>query len=191
MKRPALLLILAVTLASGCSNDATTPSATVRSDQLPPDNVIYGLHHLMTRSGIRSGVMDSDTAYLREAGETFDLRKVHITFYNEIGAQSGTLTSRTGQYNLSTGSFVARGKAVLVTEGPDPRRIESEELHYDVPSDQLWTDKAFVMHQGEQVTRGQNFRSDSKFQTFSVTGAHTTGGLPRAEGGTSASGLSF
>ena len=191
MKNAFLLLTLAATLLGACADDATTPSATAGTDELPTDDVIYGLQHVMTKSGVRTGVMLSDTAFLREAGQDFDLRKVKITFFNDSGAESGTLTSRTGDYNVASGSFVARGNAVLITQGADSRRVESEELHYDVRSDQLWTDKPFVMHQGAQVTRGQNFRSDSKFQNFTVTGARTQGGLPSAGKGAGNSDLSF
>jgi LPS export ABC transporter protein LptC len=191
MNRPVLLLIFAAALLGACADDSTTPSATANVEELPTDDVIYGIHQVMTKDGVRTGVMDSDTAYLRESGENLDLRGVHITFYNDVGAQSGTLTSRTGDYDMSTGAFVARGNAVLVTQGADARRVESEELHYDVKGDRLWTDKPFVMRQGEQVTKGESFRSDSKFQNFTVTGASTTGGLPKGATGAGNSGLSF
>jgi LPS export ABC transporter protein LptC len=191
MTRPVLLLIFAAALLGACTDDSTTPSATASVEELPTDDVIYGIHQVMTKDGIRTGVMDSDTAYLRESGEQLDLRGVHITFYNETGSESGTLTSRTGDYDVSTGAFVARGNAVLITRGEDGRRVESEELHYDVKGDRLWTDKPFVMRQGEQVTRGQSFRSDSKFQNFTVMGASTTGGLPKGAAGAGNSDLSF
>ncbi len=191
MTRPVLLLIFAAALLGACADDSTTPSATANVEELPTDDVVYGIHQVMTKDGVRTGVMDSDTAYMQESGEHLDLRGVHITFYNEVGVQSGTLTSRTGDYDMNSGAFVARGNAVLVTQGADPRRIESEELHYDVKGDRLWTDKPFVMRQGDQVTRGQNFRSDSKFQNFTVTGATTTGGLPKGAVGAGNSEPSF
>jgi LPS export ABC transporter protein LptC len=191
MNRPVLLLIFAVALLGACADDATTPSATASVEDLPTDDVIYGIHQVMTKDGVRTGVMDSDTAFLRESGESLDLRGVRITFFNDVGAKSGTLTSRTGDYDVSTGAFVARGNAVLITEGADGRRVESEELHYDVKGDRLWTDKPFVMRQGEQVTKGKSFRSDSKFQNFTVTGASTKGGLPKGAAGSGATDLSF
>lgn len=191
MNRSTLFLALTALLLAGCADEATTPSATASTEALPTDDVIYGLHQVMTKNGIRTGVLESDTAYLREAREKLDLRTVHITFYTESGAESGTLTSETGEYNVGSGAFVARGNAVLKTLGPDARTIESEELNYDVKSDLLWTEKPFVMRQGSQVTRGKSFRSDEKFQNFTVTGANTTGGLPKGVAESKSSDLSF
>jgi LPS export ABC transporter protein LptC len=190
MIRFVIPLVLSALLLGGCGDDATTPSATADSETLPTNDVIYGVHQVMTKNGVRTGVVDSDTAYMRNS-QTFDLRVVHITFFNDNGTESGTLTAKTGEYSGGSGSFVARGDAVLITKGPDPRRIESEELHYDVKSDLLWTEKPFVMYQGSQVTRGKSFRSDSKFQAFTVTGASTTGGLPKGATGSDPSDLSF
>jgi LPS export ABC transporter protein LptC len=190
MMKSVIPLILTALLLGGCGDDATTPSATANTEELPANDVIYGVHQVMTKNGVRTGVVDSDTAYMRSS-QTFDLRVVHITFFNDNGTESGTLTAETGEYSGGSGSFVARGNAVLITKGPDPRRIESEELHYDVKADLLWTDKPFVMHEGEQVTKGQSFRSDSKFQAFTVTGATTTGGLPRGATGSGPTDLSF
>ena len=191
MNRSILLALFAASLLGACTDDATTPSASAKTEKLPTDDVIYGLHQVMTKDGVRTGVLDSDTAFMRESHETADLRQVHITFYSDLGAESGVLTSDTGEYSVATGAFIARGNAVLITKGADPRRIESDELHYDVRADRLWTDKPFVMHQGSQTTRGQNFHSDSKFQSFSVTGASTTGGLPKGATSTGKSDLSF
>lgn len=174
-------LLLAVLLAA-CKSESVTPSA-VAGAQLPSDDVIYGLHHVMTKAGVQTGVLDGDTAYLRESGQKFDLRGVRLRFFNASGAESGTLTAKTGEYSTGTGSFVARGNAVLVTQGPNgTRRVVTDELHYDTKTDQLWSDKPFVMTEGGRETRGRNFRSDSKFQTFSVSGARTSGGLPQAPG---------
>lgn len=171
-------LVLALALA-GCGQQSTTPSAVTRSARMPSDDVLYGLHHYMTKNGVRTGVLNSDTAYVRAAGQTFDLIGVRLKFFNENGAESGTLTSRTGEYNTLTGSFIARGNAVLVTP---TRRVQTEELFYDVKGDQLWSDKPFVMREGGRETRGQSFRSDSRFEKFTVTGAKTSGGLPQAPG---------
>lgn len=189
--RTILFSILAASLAlAACGKDSTTPSAVSRNAKLPADDVIYGLHHVMTKAGVRIGVMESDTAYLREAGQKFDLVGVRLTFYNESGAQTGSLTSRTGEYVPGTGAFIARGNAVLVTQGPNgQRKITTEELHYDRNVDQMWSDKPFVFVDGPSVTRGNSFRSDTRFEKFSVTGAATQGGIPKATGTTS--GISF
>jgi hypothetical protein len=43
----------------------------------------------------------------------------------------------------------------------------------------------FVMTRGAQITRGSSFRSDARFETWSVTNARTEGGVPQGSGGVS------
>jgi LPS export ABC transporter protein LptC len=144
--------------------------------ELPADDIIFGMHHEMTKNGLRSAVLDSDTALLMENGQRFDLKGVHLRFYTDVGAESGTLTSRTGEYRVSSGSFIARGDVVLITKGENgPRRLETEELHYDVSRDQIWSDKPFVVRENGQVTRGTSFRSDTRSQNWTIRGARTEG----------------
>lgn len=182
-KTKSLVLLISALAVAACDPGSTTPSAVVDGQQLPADQVIYGLHHVMTKEGIRSAVLNGDTAYLQEEGRRFDLVGVNLVFFKETGQESGTLTSETGEYDMSDGSFVARGDVVLITEGPDgTRRLETDELHYDVSGDQLWSDRPFVMREGERVTRGSSFRSDARFERWSVTGAQTEGGVQGGRG---------
>jgi LPS export ABC transporter protein LptC len=182
-------LCIVIVLAAGaaaCGSQTTTPSAVTDAEGLPADNVILGVEHNMTNEGIRTGVLHSDTAFLYESSRRMDLRGVRIQFYGDTGVETGTLTSTTGEYDVGTGSFVARGDVVLITDGPDgERRLETEELHYDVERDRLWSDVPFVMREGGAITRGTSFRSDSQFRTWSVTGAETEGGIPQGRSGVS------
>ena len=181
--RRVLFTILSMLLAA-CGTQSTTPAPVAEAPELPADNIIQGMSHVMTKDGVRTGVLDSDTAYLFEVGRRLDMRKVRLQFFNEAGVPTGTLTSQTGDYNITTGAFIARGDVVLVTQSPEGgRRLETEELHYDVQGDRLWSDKAFLLHQNGRITRGTSFRSDAKFQSWSVTNAQTEGGLPETGGG--------
>jgi len=179
----AILVVTALTL-SGCGSESTTPGTVTNVADLPADNIIHGLIHRMTKDGIRTGELRGDTAFLFEADRRLDLQGVNLTFYGDNGQQTGTLTSETGEYRMGTGSFVARGSVVLITESPTgTRRVETEELHYDVPGDELWSDVAFVMTESGRVTRGTSFRSDANFERWSVTDARTSGGGPQTGDG--------
>ena len=176
--RACFTLMLGATLAA-CGNESTTPAPVTDVSELPADNIIEGLRHVMTKDGVRTGILNGDTAYMYEVGRRLDLRGVELEFFNESGARSGTLTSESGEYEISTGAFVARGDVVLVTDTPEGRRrLETEELHYDVQGDRLWSDVDFVLNQDGRVTRGTSFTSDARFQTWTVQGARTEGGLP-------------
>lgn len=182
--RRVLFAVFFAGLLAACGTDSTTPAPVAEAPDLPADNIIHGLSHVMTKAGVRTGVLESDTAYLYEVGRRLDLRVVRLQFFNEVGVQTGTLTSKTGEYDITTGAFIARGDVVLVTESPDgQRRLETEELHYDVQGDRLWSEKPFVLNQNGRVTRGSSFRSDSRFQSWSVTNAQTEGGIPQSGSG--------
>ena len=184
MRMPYRRILLAACLLTGCQQSSTTPSATANSDSLPAQNVFFGVHHVTTKDGVRSSVLDGDTAYIHEGNGTLFITGVHLTFFTETGVESGTLTSRRGEYDPSGGMFVARENVVLNTRDANgPRRIESEELYYQVKTDELWTEKPFVMTQGSRVTRGTRFKTDGKFTNWNVSNAETTGGLPAEDSG--------
>lgn len=192
MRTAFLPVLLGVVALSACGQGSTTPSAVARVREIPADQVIYGLHHVMTKAGVRSSVLDSDTAYLRDEGRTFDLVGVQMKFYAESGAESGTLTAKTGEYDVAQGLFVAREDVLLVTTGAKgERRIRTEELNYQVKTDQLWSDKAFVMTEGGRTQRGSSFQSDGKFQGWTVKNLETAGGLPQESGADGGGGVTF
>jgi LPS export ABC transporter protein LptC len=177
----ALLAVLA-----GCGRESTTPGAIADAADLPADNVIHGLTHRVTRDGVRTALLQGDTAYLYESDRRFDIEGVNLTFFHESGQESGTLTSSTGEYRMGTGAFIARGNVVLITRGEQgTRRVETEELHYDVQGDQIWSDVDFVMREGGRTTRGTSFRSDTRFESWTIDEARTEGGVAAPDRGVS------
>ena len=180
----ASLVLLPASLAA-CTQQSTTPAADETAFILPADNVMHGVTHRLTQDGIRRATLSSDSAYTYEHERRFDLMGVRVTFYNDTGALAGTVTSRSGEYDQESGVFVARDSVVLVSETPEggERRLTTDELYYDVRSDELWSDHAFVLVENGRTSRGTSFRSDSKLETWSVTGAQTSGTVDDAEGG--------
>jgi LPS export ABC transporter protein LptC len=172
---PILLLLVAV--AAGCRDDATvTPLA--QDQDLPADQIIYDIQHTMTSEGVRNAVLNGDSAYLYQTGRTMDIIGVELTFFSETGRETGFLTAERGNYNSATGTMVARGTVVLVTRDTDgERRLETEELHYDLNGDRMWSDVPVVMREAGTTLHGTSFRADARFQNRTVTGARTSGGL--------------
>jgi LPS export ABC transporter protein LptC len=185
MRLRAFALFFMTLATAACGSEATLPQSAAVGE-MPADNVIDGLSHNLTRNGVRASALRADTAHLYQQQRRMELQGVHLTFYSEAGLQTGTLTSDTGDYHTGTRSFVARGNVVLITQGPQgTRRLTTEELHYDVPGDQLWSDVPFTLEEAGRTTRGTSFRSDSQFETWSVTQARTE------DGGSPGTGVSF
>jgi LPS export ABC transporter protein LptC len=188
MKAFPIAVVLLAGLLAACQQSSTTPSAVTNTSKLPADQVLFGLRHVMTKDGIRSSVLDGDTALLLEDSQTLELSGVHLTFFDLNGAESGKLTARKGSYDVAGGLFVARDHVVLVTRGADgPRTIETSELSYQVKTDQLWSEKPFTMTEAGRTTHGSSFHTDGKGTSWTVRDAKTSGGLATEGGG----GLSF
>lgn len=180
--RARLLALLAAATLAACGDASTSPSAT-EGYEGTADQVAFQVRQTLTNEGVRTAILNSDTAYIFERDRRLDLVGVEVLFFNEIGEQAGTLTSKTGDYNIDSGAFIARGDVVLVTSGPSgERRLETEELLYDVRADSLASRTPFTLHEDGRVSRGTSFRSDSKFRTWIVTGAQTEGAVPAGGG---------
>ncbi|HEX2093873.1 MAG TPA: LPS export ABC transporter periplasmic protein LptC [Longimicrobiaceae bacterium] len=179
------LLAAGFLLLAACAEETSVPTQQDPLAQLNVDQVIYGLEHVMTTRGVRKAILHGDTAYFRDADSRVDLKGVKLDFFNETtGATTGTLTSRTGEYDMRTGAMTARGNAVLTLQGPSgTRTISSEELNYDVQGDRIWSDKPTVMREGGREVRGTSFQSDTKFQNVTVQTPRATGPGPGGSGG--------
>jgi LPS export ABC transporter protein LptC len=166
-----LLTGVLVVLAASCGDDSRESSEVLSPDDLPAGDVSFGVTHVMTKNGVRSAILEADTAVQQESGRQWDLRGVYIQFFTETGAESGTLTSRRGEYTPDDGSFVARDSVVLITLSPTGRRqLETEELFYDVTSEQIWSDSSFVLIDSDGTWRGSSFRSDVNGENWTAVG---------------------
>jgi LPS export ABC transporter protein LptC len=178
-----MLLLIPAFLVGACGNPSTMPSAAADAFDFEADQVTFGMQSVLTNAGVRTALLTSDTAYHYELSRRIDLFGVSLVFFDENGVEVGTLTSQTGDYNTSTGVFIARGGVVLITQGPNgTRRLETEELYYDLKGDETRSDRPFVLNDGGRISEGASFRSDAKFSTWEVTGGRTQGTVSGGDG---------
>lgn len=174
MRRAAILSGILLLAAGGCGQESTTPAAMNESIDLAADQVTNGVTIDLLDGGVRTAIVRSDSAYT--FGRYSELFGVDATFNTETGAENGTVTSEFGVYDMDTKVFIARGDVVLITQGPEgPRQLETDELHYGIAEDRIWTDQPFTLIEGDRITQGTRFRTDSNFQTWEVSGVQTTG----------------
>ena len=170
----ALLLAAAV---SACEESGARPTTTVQAPD-SADQVLEGFSHYVTRDGIRQSRVQADTAYFYEGTQVTNLVNVKVTFYDLKGAESSTLTAKTGLYRWQDGSMEANGKVVVVS--PDGRRLATERLRYDNASNQISTDRRFTFERGAEHLEGNSFRSDPDFRN--VVTDQPRGGGPAGNG---------
>ncbi|CAN5328650.1 hypothetical protein BH20GEM2_BH20GEM2_07920 [soil metagenome] len=176
--RHRLLPLVLLWGVTACSGESTVPVEAGANERLAADQIIYGMTHQVTRDGVREATLRADTAFFKESQNRADLVGVNLEFYDVNGQPSGRLTSRTGEYAFRAGSMIARGNVILdVNANGRQRRIETEELHYDLESDRIWSDLPTTSREGSTVYRGTSFESDAKFENVQIKGASTSGGI--------------
>jgi LPS export ABC transporter protein LptC len=174
------MFMLAGALSLAACQPATTMPAGQPIGDMPADQIIYGLTNEITAEGVRTAFLRGDSAYVLEDGRRLELQGVSLEFYDEMGKRAGELTSISGEYTAGSGLFIARGQVVLITEGErGPRRLETEELHYDPNMQQISSPVPFVMREAGETSSGQSFRSDTQFRNVTIQGAR--GSIPSSE----------
>lgn len=163
VRRSALLVALVVSAA--CQEKGVTPPVTQTAAD-SADQILFGLMHYVTEEGIKRSLVEADTAYLYDATQTAELKKVKITFYDEKGAVSSVLTANEGTYFQQTGGMTARGN--VIGTAPDGRTLRTSELTYEPHSKKVSTDKTFTFMRDGNLLEGDGFVSDVDFSNIVV-----------------------
>jgi LPS export ABC transporter protein LptC len=179
----ALALLLLATALPACEETGARPTTMVQAPD-SADQVLEGFSHYVTNDGIRRSRVQADTAYFYEGTQITNLVNIKVVFYDLKGAESSTLTARTGVYRWQDGSMEANGNVVVVS--PDGRRLATERLRYDNASNQISTDRRFTFDRGDEHLEGNSFRSDPDFRNVVTDRPRGTAGdgmlLPGQDG---------
>lgn len=155
-------LVLSVLLAA-CTQEGARPTSVVQSPD-SADQVLTGFSNYVTRDGVRRSRLEADTAFFFDGPQTTALRKMKVTFYDDRGDQTSTLTAARGTYRWQNGSMDAEGNVVVVTA--DGRTLRTERLRYDDSARVVSTDVPFTFERGSETVRGKSLRSDPEFKNL-------------------------
>lgn len=160
--------------ATACGDTQGPP---VASQPLLPDSaeqLMIGVSFFLTDAGIRRAVVKADTLLMYDDNTREELRKVTATFFTPEGVQDAILTSLEGAHNSRLGTMEARGTVVIVSA--EGERLESPHLRYDPSRNEISSDSAFTLTQGERVTKGVGFVSNPDMTNMRIlAGAQVTG----------------
>ena len=174
--RSKLLRILVfVCILGSCREDA--PLATLPEEALlmGADAVLtVGVMTITNEDGIRTARLQFDTAFQWRDSTHQLLRGVDLTVFNENGSERARVTALRGRFEPREESLTAYGDVVLIIPFQD-RRLETQELHYDPEADELRSDSAVVITEGDRSYEGTSFNSDLEFRNFEVQGTVGTG----------------
>ncbi len=167
-----LMIVGGALFAAACTAPEPPPIATTLTALDSADQVMFNARTQLTKDGVRSGELISDTVLVFDEGTRYELRGVRANFYTDTGLLRGTLTSREGTYNTRSGVVQARGDAVVTTT--DGKRLTSPELRYNASDDLVRSDSSFVLTEPGNRVEGIGFSSDPglrRVQIFRTTSA--------------------
>ena len=170
-------VLTSVLLLAACTDSPPMMVVDPELEALAADYILMGVTTNVTRDGIREFVVSADTAltYL-DSTVVFFRGNVTLTAYNEdVGTEKAIVTSDRGRLDQGTNEMWAEGNAVLLIQA-DGRRIESYELKYRPDDDQIRSDSATVMYDGDSVVEGTSFTSDLNFERLIILNGRTRGG---------------
>ena len=180
-----LLWTLGVAVVLAACEPPPAPQGPVAADADASQRT-YGMNLKLTESGVLKADLYGDTAYQRPGNaDVTELRNVRLTFYDAQGKKPGTLTSRTGEYDVRTGIMIARGNVVLITHNDrgERRTVRSEELHYDQRGDRVWSDRETIVEEEARTLVTDGFTSDTRFTNIQGKNSKSTGVRVNASGG--------
>src|SRR5438552_7428834 len=152
-----------------------TPVTATRAVLDSADQVLLGMSHYVTESGVLRARVRADTAYFFSNAQRAELRNVHVTFYDLTGRATSTLTSKEGTHHWRTGDMEARGNVIVVRD-KDGATMKTEVMAYNQAKNEVSSDKSFVWDEPGRHVEGDGFTSDPEFKKITAKRPHGTGG---------------
>jgi len=163
-----------ILVAIGCSNGSETTVVSTQMAQMQADNVVYGMTQILTKEGLREGVVKADSAYFYQDSSAVHLMGVHMTIYAEDGSERAQVVANRGRLDTNRQEMLGEGDVVLTIPGAG-RTIRTGQLHYSSADDRIWSDTYTIMEEDGEVTCGSAFHSDLEFRNVLIEHARTAG----------------
>lgn len=165
MKVVAFAVTAALALASAACRDARQPpviAAPSAADSA--DQVLFGVHFLLTSKGIQRGELFADTGYVMRDQTRFDFRHVRVEFATETGAKQGTMSADKAIYDMPT--QVLEGWGNVVIKMVDGRALKSPHVKYNQAANDISSDTTYEISSARGVATGIGFSADPGFTRF-------------------------
>ena len=168
----ACAILLGIVAACG-----DTQAPPVAKQTLLPDSaeqMMFGIELMLTDAGVRRASVHSDTLLMYDASTREELKRVTARFFATSGEQEAILTADRGTHSSRLGTMEARGNVVVVSS--DGKQLVSPHLKYDPGRNEISSDSAFTLTEGERVTKGVGFVSNPDMTNMRIlAGAQMTG----------------
>ena len=167
-----LLCLACAALLGTFSACGDTQAPPVASQMLLPDSaeqMLFGVELLLTDAGVRRASVKSDTALMYDQNTREELRKVIARFFTSAGEQEAVLTSDQATHSSRLGTMEARGNVIVISS--EGKQLVSPHLKYDPARNEISSDSAFTLTEGERVTKGVGFVSNPDMTNMRILAA--------------------
>lgn len=163
-----------VSVITACGDTQGPPVTNFRVLPDSAEQILFGVNLTLTDQGILRAIVQTDTLLMYDDNTREELRKVTARFFTTAGEQQAVLTSRQGSHSSRLGTMEARGNVIVVSN--EGKQLESPHLKYDPSRNEISSDSAFTLTEGERVTKGVGFVSNPDMTNMRIlAGAQVTG----------------
>ncbi len=168
-----MLFVLSLSIA------ACTQSASQFSDQLtevaPGYQESWRVEFRVTERGVIRMVLaapymvrydEPDSLYTRFSASDSVADRVVVTFYDSLGALTGTLTANVVLLDEASYKMIASGDVILASE--TGRRLESERIIWDDASKQIEAPGFLSLTTEDENIRGYRLRADEDLDSWEI-----------------------
>lgn len=177
MRIASLLALVAFTSAalSACDRSQKTPTVGHATAADSADQIMENVHITLFVKGLRRAEVFADTAYTFDEQTRFDFRRARATFNKETGAPDGTMTANRAIY--STRTQVLEGFGNVVVTSTDGKKLVSPHVTFSQSSNEISSDTAFTVTQGDKLQSGYGFTTDPNLTRWTCKSRCVASGL--------------
>lgn len=153
-------------VATACVQQGVRPAATeVEADSA--DQVLFGMTTTVTVDGVKRSLVTAETAYVYQSRQEYDLKRLNVTFFDAMGAETSSVTALAGTYDMVRDAFVARGDVQWVS-ADRTKVLKTQRLFYDKNANRIHSDTAFTYQTAGEFVQGNSFESDIEFRNVTI-----------------------
>ena len=160
--------------AVACDDTQGPPVASVSLLPDSAEQMLIGVTFLLTDAGVRRANVRADTLLMYDDNTREELRQIRAVFFTPEGEQDAVLTALTGMHNSRLGTMEARGNVVVVSK--EGETLNSPHLRYDPNRNEISSDSAFTLTEGERITKGIGFVSNPDMTNMRILAAASVSG---------------
>lgn len=154
-------LLFVLLLAAACStNKGTQVKARAETFADSADQVFYGVTAPLESDGIKRGTLFADTMYVMNDQTRFDFLVGHVDFNTTTGVPDGTMKADRGRFDRRMQQLEGWGNVVV--KSADGRMLKSPHVVFNQAQDRIWSDTTFEYTDGDRVSTGKGFETNSK-----------------------------